>query len=181
MKASASVDPRAGRPTKGRYGWVKIVVLIVVASVAVASVAMTVVWFSTATTVAEKELTVRLSNGSAAARISLPTGWSWRAQFGDASRGVAGSPDRVMTVDFALIVDAGAVAALEEAAAAPLGPLNEEPVSGAARLLSARTVEPGTIAGAISEGSAVVTFVSTPSPEYDAELATLLTGVELMP
>lgn len=155
--------------------------VVAVSVVAAAVAAMAVVWFVPATTVAEEELTVRLSNGSAVAEISLPSGWSWRAQFGDASRGVAGSPDRVMTVDFALVVDVDAVTALEDAAAAPLGLLNEESRSGAARLLSARTVEPGTIVGALSEGSAVVTFVSTPSPEYDAELATLLTGVELTP
>lgn len=134
-------------------------------------------------TVSAEQRTVRLTNESAQATLMLPGGWSWRSHFGDESRGVAGSPDRLMTVELSLVSGTDVAEALDRVAPGPLGPTSEETLSpgaaGVGTVLHAHVDDQETVVGAIAEGPVIVTFLATPSPAYDAELADLLATVEV--
>lgn len=133
--------------------------------------------------VSAQDRTVHLTNGDADASLVLPAGWSWRTHFGDESRGVAGSPDRLMTVELSIVEGTDLPAALDHVAPGTLGPTSEETLTdgptGVGTILHARVVDQDTIVGAISEGPVIVTFRSSPSPAYDAELADLVSTIEV--
>ena len=133
--------------------------------------------------VSAEERTIRLTSDTATATLVLPGGWSWRSHFGDESRGVAGSPDRRMTVELSLVAGSDVQTALDRVAPGPLGPLSEETLndgpSGVGTIRHARVLDQDTLVGVITEGPVILTFLSSPSPRYDAELADLLATIEV--
>ncbi|MFS0912292.1 hypothetical protein AB3M89_10900 [Microbacterium sp. 179-I 3D2 NHS] len=133
-------------------------------------------------TVSDEDRRMRVSDGKSEAWIVVPAGWSWTPAFGDESGGVVGSPDRAMTVDFSLSSTTDPRTAIEEVAPGPVGDINREILAdGAAteEVAYARVDDRDVVVGAITEGPVVLTFVSTPSPAYDAELARLLADIEV--
>lgn len=170
------------RPSRRRVLPV-VVITVVVALGLLAALVVPVIVRGLAATVSPEERTIVLENETGQASIVLPGGWSWRTPFGDESRGVAGSPDRAMTVEFSLLSGTDAPAALEQVAPGALGLPSEEILSdrtaGIGEILHARVADQDTIVGAVEEGPIILTFVSTPSPAYDAELADLLATIEV--
>ena len=183
LPADAATPPRP-HPPRPRRRMLPVVVITVLVSLAVlAALLVPVIVRGLASTVSPDDRTIVLTNGTARAALVLPGGWSWRTPFGDESRGVAGSPDRAMTVEFALLSGTDAPAALEQVAPGQLGPASEEILSdrtaGIGQVLHARVLDQDTLVGAVEEGPIILTFVSTPSPAYDAELAELLATIEV--
>lgn len=174
-------DPAVFAPPQPRRHLLRVVVITVVVSlVVIAALVVPVVVRGLTPSVSAQDRTVQLTGATAQATLVLPAGWSWRTHFGDKSRGVAGSPDRRMTVELSLAPGTDAAAALERIAPGVLGPSSEEMlVAGVGPVLHARVVDQDTLVGAIAEGSVILTFRSTPSPAYDAELADLLATLEV--
>lgn len=181
LPADAATLPRP-RPPRRRLLPIVVITVLVTLGLLAALVAPVIVRGLTAT-VSPQERTIVLENETGRASIVLPGGWSWRTPFGDESRGVAGSPDRAMTVEFSLLSGSDTSAALDQVAPGPLGPTSEEILSeraaGVGEVLHARVRDQDTVVGAITEGPVILTFVSTPSPAYDAELADLLSTIEV--
>jgi len=179
---SGATTTHPPRPRRQRLVPVIVITVLVTLGLFAAMVVPVVVRGLTPT-VSAQERTVRLTNETAQATLILPGGWSWRSHFGDESRGVAGSPDRLMTVELALVTGSDAPAAVDRVAPGPLGPLSEERLTagptGVGTVLHARIDDEQTIVGAVTEGPVILTFRSTPSPAYDAELADLLATVEV--
>ncbi|PRA81519.1 hypothetical protein [Microbacterium sp. MYb66] len=181
LPADAATPPRP-RPRRRRV--LPIVVITVLVSLGLlAALAIPVIVRGLTATTSPHERTIVLTSETATATIVLPGGWSWLTPFGDESRGVAGSPDRAMTVEFALLSGTDAPAALEQVAPGPLGPASEEILSdrpaGIEQILHARVLDQEIVVGAVTEAPVTLTFVSDPSPAYDAELADLLATIEV--
>lgn len=146
--------------------------------IAIAIAALTVgpaIWQAATTRLADRDTTMTLTTAGATAEIPVAAGWSYSAPPFDESRVTLHSPDGVMSIQFQVTPDAGA----EEAARALGGEVtafDTEPI-GAAQVVHARTRDRTAVAGAVVEGDAVLAFLSEPSPDYDAELATLLATV----
>jgi hypothetical protein len=184
--ATVSDAPLVFLPPRRRRRLLPFVIIATLVAVGVAAALIVpVVAGGVAPTSADEERTMRLTEGNLRADIELPAGWSWSPSFGDDSRGVAGSPDRVMTVELSLTAGTDPRKALEDAAPGPLGPISEETLSedsaGSRTLLYARVPDQGVVVGALTTGSAVVTFVASSSPTYDVELARLLAAIEVTP
>lgn len=177
-----TVSPPRPHPPRQRLLPVVVITVLVTLGLLAVMVVPVVVRGLTPTVSAEQR-TVRLTNETAQATLLLPGGWSWRSHFGDESRGVAGSPDRLMTVELSLVSGSDVPEALLRVAPGPLGPTSEETLSpgaaGVGTVLHARVVDQETVVGAIAEGPVILTFRATPSPAYDAELADLLATVEV--
>lgn len=182
LPADAATYQRPQRPHRRRLLPIVVITVLVALGLLAALVAPVIVRGLTATVTPEAR-TIVLTNETAQASVVLPGGWSWRTPFGDESRGVAGSPDRAMTVEFSLLSGSDASAALDQVAPGPLGPTSEEilseRVAGIGEILHARVRDQETVVGAVTEGPVILTFISSPSPAYDAELADLLATVEV--
>ncbi|WP_223624246.1 hypothetical protein [Microbacterium sp. EST19A] len=186
MTGPASIDRIAPRvPRRPRMHVLSVIAITVVVTVIVAAALVVPVLIGGLTsTVDTEERTVHLTDGTAEVQLVLPPDWSWRGHFGDESRGVAGSPDRRMTIELELAAEAEPLAVIEGIAPGPLGPASEEPlVDGPADLATvvyARVLDQDVVVGAIADGPVVVTFIASPSPAYDAELADLLATLEVV-
>ncbi len=147
-------------------------------AVATAIAALTVgpaIWQAATTRLADIDTTVTLTASGATATIPVAAGWSYSTPLFDDSRLTVHSPDGAMSVEFMVTADAGA----EDAARALGGEItafDTEPI-GQAEVVHARTRDRAAVAGAVVQGDAVLAFLSQPSPDYDAELATLLATV----
>lgn len=138
------------------------------------------IWSAASTTVIEADTELSLVEGDASARIPVPAGWWARPAFADGSAMTIGSPDGVMTLALRLTTTTDAEDAMVRAAPGALETVDSEPLGGAT-LLHARTLTGDALVGAVAEGDAVLTFVSTPTPAYDAQLAQLLAAVTVTP
>ena len=121
---------------------------------------------------------VTVTTAGVTAEIPLTAGWSYRPALWDESRVTLRSPDGRMSIDLQLAVDVDPAEAARAAAGAPIDAFDTEPL-GEATLLHARLGD-DTLVGALTQGGDVLTVVSTPSPAYDAELATLLSMVRFV-
>ena len=129
------------------------------------------------TRVAAADETLTLVSGEATASVSVRKGWSVHPALGDASRVTLGSPDGVMSVRLAVTPAVDAVATARRLAPGPLGSQVREPDGDGRRLVHAASGL--AVVGFLDGGGVAVVFVSTPSPQYDAELARLLDGIEV--
>ena len=175
--------PPPSRPLPRQRLLPVVVITLLVSLGVIAALVLPVVVRGLTPSVSAQERTVRLENDTATATLVLPAGWSWRSHFGDESRGVAGSPDRRMTVELSLVAGSDTRTALERIAPGPLGPTSEETLTdgprGVGTILHAQVLDRDTVVGAVAEGPVILTFRSSPSPQYDAELADLLATVEV--
>lgn len=178
-----TVSPRPSRPLPRQRLLPVVVITVLVSLAVVAALVVPVVVRGLTPSVSSQERTVHLSSDTATATLVLPSGWSWRSHLGDESRGVAGSPDRRMTVEFSLVPDSDVQTALDRVAPGPLGPVSEETLTdgpaGVGTIRHARVLDQDALVGVITEGPVILTFVSSPSPRYDAELADLLATIEV--
>lgn len=156
--------------------WSAVVAIVLVAAI----VFVPAIWSAASTTVIEADTELSLVEGDASAEIPVPSGWWARPAFADGSAVTIGSPDGVMTLTLRLTTSTDADDAIVRAAPDELETVDSEPL-GAATLLHARTLTGDALVGAVAAGDAVLTFVSTPSPAYDAELAQLLATMTVTP
>jgi hypothetical protein len=157
-----------------------VVISVLVTFAVAAALVVPVVVRGLTPTVSTEERVVRLTDGASQVTFVLPGGWSWRTHFGDESRGVAGSPDRRMTVELSLRAGDDAAEALDAFTPGPHGPLSEESLApGIETVLHARVIANDTLVGALPLDGGAVAFRSSPSPAYDAELAAFLATIEV--
>lgn len=125
--------------------------------------------------VVQGDAPVTVTTAGATAEIPLAHGWSFRPALWDQSRVTLRSPDGHMSIDLRLVRDVDAAESARAATGAPIDSFDTEPV-GDAMLLHAHT-KGDAVVGALTRGDDALTFVSTPSPAYDAELAALLATI----
>lgn len=130
-------------------------------------------------TASERDV-VTLTAGESVATVAITPGWSYRLPFNDDAGIDLTSPDGVMTVSLQLHRDVDAQIASAEESPGPLEAWSVEDIA-TGELFHARTSDGLATVGAMAVDSHAVTFVSTASPEYDAELAQLLTGIVVQP
>jgi len=128
--------------------------------------------------VAPSDTQMSLGTGTARATIPVDAGWAYGVDPFDSARATLRSPDGVMTVAFTVVHGVDAEQAARDAADRTLTPFDTESV-GPATVLHARGVGDDLIAGAVVEGDTALVFVSTPGTHYDAELAALLSRIEV--
>ena len=116
LPADEATPPRTHPPRPRRRVLPIVVITVLVSLGLLAALIVPAIVRGLAATVSPDDRTIVLTNGTAQAALVLPGGWSWRTPFGDESRGVAGSPDRAMTIEFALHSGTDAPAALESIA-----------------------------------------------------------------
>jgi len=164
------------RRTAPRRIWgvaIGIAVLAVVTVVGIAVVPQ--VWSSARGESVESDTSVTVTTAGATAQIPLTASWSYRPALWDPSRMTLRSPDGLMSIDLQLTSDVDPAEAARTAANAPIDAFDTEPV-GTMTLLHARS-DDDTIVGALTDGADVLTFVSTSTTAYDAELAALLASI----
>lgn len=135
-----------------------------------------------ATNVATSATTITLTVDGAQATIPVDEGWSYVVGPFDDGEATLRSPDGSMTVQLTAVAGIGSDADAERAASArsdaPLGAFDREPV-GSATVLHARAVGEDVVVGAVVSGDAAVVFRSSPGAGFDAELAQLLSHIEV--
>ena len=126
-------------------------------------------------TAAEGDSAVTVTTAGVTAEIPLTMGWSYRPALWDESRVTLRSPDGWMSIELHLTSDVDPADSARAVAGVTIDVFDTEPLGGMT-LVHAR-VDDATLVGALTDGADVLTFVSTPSPAYDAELATLLSSI----
>lgn len=166
-----------------------LIVALVAAVVVVAAIglaALTVgpaVWAAATTERVTADTTVTLQTEGASATIPVEAGWSYHHPPFDRSRMTMRSPDGAMTIDFVVVADEGdtdAEQAASDLVSEDVGAFDREPI-GSSSVVHARTTDGAVLVGAVVGPHSLVAFSSRPTPQYDAELATLLAGVTVAP
>lgn len=133
---------------------------------------------STEVAASDTHLTVTGAGGSAT--VPVDADWSYVVGPFDQSTAQLRSPDGIFTVEFTLRSGSDAEQEVSDVAGSALTPFDSEPV-GAATVVHAQIVGEDAIAGAVVEGNASLVFIARPATGYDAELAGLLSRIEVTP
>lgn len=138
------------------------------------------VWAAATAEIAEDDTTIFLETTGASATIPVDGGWVVSRALFDDSRVALRSPDGAMTVHFRLAVAPDPAAAARAQVPDELSAFDEETV-GAVTVLHTRTPDGRSTVGALVEGEAVLAFESSALESYDAELAAVLSRIEVAP
>lgn len=135
---------------------------------------------ASATEVAISDTTITFAAEGAAATVPVDAGWSYVIGPSDDAHATLVSPDGAFTVELTAARGVDPEQAARDAAGQAVTLFDREPV-GDATVLHARVVGEDAIVGAVVDGDASVVFVARPSAAYEAELARLLSRIEVVP
>lgn len=155
------------------------IVLVAVLAIAGVVVAPQIIR-AAATEVATTDTRITLTSTGATATVPVDEGWSYVVGPFDSATGQLRSPDGALTVDLTATSGTDAETAVRDVVGSAVTPFDSEPV-GAARVVHARIVGEDAIAGAVVSGDALLVFVAHPSTGYEAEIAGLLSRIEVTP
>lgn len=132
------------------------------------------------TETAQSDTTVILAKDGVVATVPVRAGWGFTEGGHDTDHTFLTSPDGRFGVELTVVAGADPEQAARDAIGQELTAFDREP-AGAATLLHARTPAEDATAGAVVVGDGAVVFVARPGAPYDAELAALLSGIEVAP
>lgn len=176
--------PRASRTSRTSRWPLAIAIVSSVAFVAVLVIVGLIVApqiiRAAATEVSDGDTQVTLTAAGASATIPVDDGWSYVVGPFDETTALLRSPNGAMSIEFAAASGSDPEAAVRAMVATTLTPFDSEPV-GDATVVHARLVGEDALAGAVVSGDALLMFTCRPATGYEAELAALLSRIEVAP
>jgi hypothetical protein len=131
-----------------------------------------------ATEVSNGDARVTVTSTGASATIPVDDGWSYVVGPFDKGTALLRSPDGALSIEFVAASGSDPEAAVRAVVGSALTPFDSEPV-GDATVVHARVVGQDAIAGAVVSGDSLVVFTCRPGAGYEAELAGLLSRIEV--
>jgi len=135
---------------------------------------------ASSTEIAATDTTIALRGDGVTATVPVDAGWSYVSDSAGDVHTTLTSPDGSFELDLTAAHGVDPEQAARDLVDGTVAPFDREPI-GAATVVHARVVGEDAIVGAVVDGAAAVVFLARPGTAYEAELAPLLSRIEVAP